>query len=142
MGIIQQAPQEQPWMQQGMPMQQPGAQGSQDDYDKTMAAASKAIYNPEVMKGILEAIKTAQNPAQGLLQAASLVMRQLNEISGGKMPAAVKVPAFKEVLTLIAELAEKAGVIPDAAQALQQAMQMVDQKGGPQGNFKPFMEAQ
>lgn len=120
----------------------PAAGGTQQDYDKVVAAGAKAVYEPKVMDAILKMIKSAQSPAQGLLQATALIMRQLDEISKKTIPGAVKVPASKEIMGLIAEVAQKHGIIPDANAAVQEASAMIDQKSGgaPTGQFKPFLQ--
>jgi hypothetical protein len=106
-----------------------------------MAAAAKAIYTPEITQGLLQMIKAARNPVDGLLQATALIMRRLDEISKNTMPSEVKAPAAKEVMALIAELAQARGVITDAGAVLDQATQEIDRKtaGMPQGNFKQFL---
>jgi hypothetical protein len=133
----------QPGTARPVPGTPPAKRGAptQQAYDLVMYAAAKAIYSPQTKPQILAMIKAARNPVDGLLQVTALIMRQLDEVSKKSMPSEVRAPATKEVMSLIAELAEANGVITDADAVLEHATQEVDRKtaGMPQGNFKSFL---
>ena len=133
--------------QGGMPQQPQVAPAKPTDpktaYQRVILASTKIIYNPETMKAILDIIRKAKTPEVGLANATILVMAKLSEASKNTMPQAVKTPAAKGIMALIAELAEKAGIIKNAQQAVKAASQMIAQaimqaaKGGAQPKQPP-----
>lgn len=132
MGLISAA---QP-MPGGMPPEQPQAApvapaqpqpGGVDKsaYRRVILASTKIIYEPKTMKAILDLIRKAKTPEAGLAQATVLVMSKLVEASKNAIPQAVRTPAAKGVMALIAELAEKAGIVKNAEQAVKAASQII-----------------
>ena len=120
--------------QQAMPRQAPAqaAQPAQAGGDeiarkRVILAATKIIYEPATMKNLLDLIRKARSPEAGLAQATMLVMAKLAEASKNQIPQAVRTPAAKAVMALIAELAEKAGVIKNASRSVKAASQMIGQ---------------
>lgn len=102
-----------------------GAQPDQEAYQRVVIAGGKVLYQPEILKKILALIKSAPNPAAGLAQATALIIKQLVQASKGTMPQSVQIPAAKEIMKMIAEMAQQAGIIQDANAALQQAQQII-----------------
>lgn len=135
MGLIngmQQMPPEQPQAQPtpnpASPQGQPAAQGVDDTARKrALLASTKIIYDPATMKAILDMIRNAKSPEEGLARATVLVMAKLAEASKNTMPQAIRTPVAKGVMALIAELAAKAGIIKNAGQAVKRASQMIAQ---------------
>jgi len=120
--------------QQAMPRQAPAqaAQPAQAGGDeiarkRVILAATKIIYEPATMKNLLDLIRKARSPEAGLAQATMLVMAKLAEASKNQIPQAVRTPVAKGVVALIAELAEKAGIVKDAGQAVRAASRMIAQ---------------
>lgn len=109
----------QPPAQQGQPQSEPGSAGQQvtpeeqDAHDRVVLAAIKVIHEDDEMHAkILQMLKDgADQPASILGQTASIIIQQLDEQSGGKIPEEVIIPAAEEVLTMLAELGSAAGVI-------------------------------
>lgn len=141
-------------MQQAAPGQQPddetteaapdnesaeGEQSAHPDqqaYERVVTAATKVLYDPQHGQEILNILQHAQSPAQGLADATYMLMGELIQISKGTMPTSVIVPAGKEVMSLIAEMAEKAG-IAESPQIMQQAMLIIAQKLAQRAGMSP-----
>lgn len=83
----------------------------QDAYKRAVLSGAEVLYSDETGPRIVEMLKAgAGNPAQVLAQVAALLITQLDEKSGMKIPEAVLLPAAMEIMALVAELAEKAGI--------------------------------
>lgn len=94
-------------------------------YKRVILAATKYIYDPASMKNILNMIRKAKMPEIGLSQATALIMSKMVEASKGALPQSVRIPAAKGIMALIAELAEKAGIIKNAAQSVNAASRVM-----------------
>lgn len=131
MGLINAQPAQQILSQdQPIPAQDQPAPQAKTGVDDTarkrvILAAAKIIYDPATTKNLLDLIRKAKTPEEGLAQATVLVMVRMAEMSKGTMPQSVKVQAAKGIMALIAELAEKAGIIDDMAQAVKRASQLI-----------------
>lgn len=83
----------------------------QENYDKVVLAAMKFLYDdathPEIMKMLQSG---AGDPSGTLAKVAALIVTQLDQKAGGSIPREVVMHAAMEVLGLVAELADKAGV--------------------------------
>lgn len=136
MGIISGAVKAQPGQPGAAPGQQaqPAGGAMQEGLQRVVVAAMKALYDKTTGPQIIEMVKAAQDPLQGLAQAAYTVITQFAKISRGTMPLAVMLQAAKVIMAMIAEMAEAAGIIEDKAQvkdALPMLMELI--KGGQGG---------
>jgi len=122
-GLINQAMQQpQPAEQQE---QQP-AQGQPPDQtavERVVIAATRIIHDPKIKQTLIEMMKQAGEPVQALVEAVFLIMRQIIEKSGKSVPSEVLGAAAWQVLQLIAELAQAAGLFQVTPELLQQAAQ-------------------
>lgn len=85
----------------------------QQAYDTFVGNGMELLYNENVMPKLLESIRSAEDPAEGLGNAvATLVMRLDDSASkaGQEISGDVKLHAAKELLEQMAEVAEEAGV--------------------------------
>lgn len=84
------------------------------------AAAMKVLYSdPGVTKKVLEIVRSAEDPAQGIADAVKVVLEPLRPQIQGKEPDVIDEVA-PVIAMLIAELAVKAGLIEDDAKLMQQ----------------------
>lgn len=83
----------------------------QDAIDRVVTAAGQVIYKDDKSHGsIMNMLKSGKDdPAQTLAQVTATIILQLDEKAGGNIPEEVILPASLEILTLVAELAEKSG---------------------------------
>lgn len=129
MGLInglQQPMQDTPPAQPRATTSAPAQPGVDDTARKRgVLAATRLIYDPATMKAILDMIRNAKSPEEGLARATVLVMAKLAEESKNTMPQAIRTPVAKAIMALIAELAEKAGIVKNASQAVKRASQMI-----------------
>ena len=128
------------------PQQQP-ARGGNLAVERVVEAGRKALYEPKVMEAILALIRKAPDPAMGLAQAVVHLVGELVRKSKNTIPQEAKTPAGRKLMADIAELAEAAGLIDDAAQAIKQASAMIARElmkatqGGRQPSRQPSPQA-
>lgn len=118
------------------PVADDGAHPDQAAYQRVVQAAMKVIYDSQHGQEIMNILQHSQSPAQGLADATYMLMSELVQLSKGTMPKSVIVPVGKEVMGLIAEMAQKAG-IAESPQIMQQAMQIIAQKMAQQSGVSP-----
>lgn len=94
---------------------------SQQVYERVVMAASKVLHDPKRMQAIIQMVKAHGNPVAGLADATIFVMQMLFQISKGSIPQEVIVPAGQEVLQMIAEMCERAGILKVTPELLKQA---------------------
>ena len=101
-----------PQQQQGEARQPEGqpVRANQIDVERVVAAAIKIIHDPKVRPQLLQMMKAAGDPVQALVDAAFLVMGQINEKANGKIPSEALGAAAFHVLNLLAELADASGL--------------------------------
>ena len=121
--MIPQAQPQQPGLIQGA--QQPQQQGG-DAMQRVLLAAQKVLYSPETTPGVVNMLRSG-DPVQALAQADLFILKALFDESKGTMPKEVIAPAAAQVMPLLAELAQAAGV-KVAPQQVQQAAQIVQQR--------------
>jgi hypothetical protein len=99
----------------GQPQGNEATPEEQDAYDRVVAAAGEVLYDDKTNPDIMNMLKSKQdNPAQALADVTSMVVIQLDEQSGGKIPEVVILPVVEEILPMVAELANAAGIFkPD-----------------------------
>ena len=123
MAIIQNA------MAQGaaQPVPQPSAQpkaASASDYARVIAAASRLMYDPTSVKKLLKMMSDLKHPAFSLASATLLIFSEVSA-RAKNMPQAVKIAAVKEIMHLLAELAEKSGHIKETPATIKEASMMI-----------------
>ena len=79
----------------------------QDAYDKVIMAAMKVLFeNEETNNTIIKQLKAgAKTPAKALADVATMLIVQLDQQSGGKIPETVILPASGEILEQVSDLA-------------------------------------
>lgn len=112
----QQVPQEQP---QPQPSIAPTGEGevsdeSQDIYDRVVTAGMKVLYEDENTKQqIVSRLQAdSDNPAKTLADTVTMLMIQLDQQAGGKIPEDVIIPAAVELLEQTADIAESLDIVP------------------------------
>lgn len=94
---------------------------------RVIVAATKMIHTPQISQQLLKMMKAAQDPASALAQTTVFVMKTLMEQAKGAFPPQVIVPAGKEVIGLLAELAQAAGLFKADAKVIGKAMVIIAQ---------------
>lgn len=106
------------------PAAKPGAkQPDEVSYAKVVTAGFK--YIATVVDQLLELVKSSKTPEDGLARATVLIMSALSEKSNNTIPQAVRIPAAKQIMGLIAELAEAAGLIKNREQVVNRAKALI-----------------
>ena len=111
-------------VQQQMPQQaQQAPQGQPDPkmVERVVLAAAKIIHTPKVSDQLIAMMKAAGDPVQALSRAVITIMSQLVEKSGNKIPPDVVGAAGVQVLQLLGQLAETAGLFKFTMEIFQQA---------------------
>jgi hypothetical protein len=89
---------------------QPAPQ-EQDAMDRVVLASLKVIYDPKTHQGIVNGLTQGKDdPSKALADATTLIITQVDQASGGKVPEQVILPAAADVLGELANLAMKAGI--------------------------------
>lgn len=121
------------------PMQTPQADPKmQNIAQRLVLAAQKIIYDPQISRRLIDAIRQGEDPVSGIVSAALLVIDQLREHAKGIQPDMVYAVA-PAVIAFLFELAS-AAKIPVQPQMMAQARQALLQQikariggGQPQG---------
>lgn len=123
---MQAAPQAVPQDQQGAPSAQAPGQAPQQGMDKIVSrivtAATMAMNQPQTEQQILQMVKSSADPVQGLAQATVALMKALFAKSNKTMPPQAIGPAGKQVMLVIAQACQSAGILKVTPQLVQQAM--------------------
>lgn len=120
-----------------VPAKEPAAQPGPEDkatetYRRLVLASMKVIYTKEITGELVAMMKAgAENPAEGVAQAASTVLGLLAERVNGIDPKAVYA-VTPPVVMLLMELAGTAKLFKPTPEILQQAIQMVGAQAGQQ----------
>lgn len=104
---------------------EPATEAEQAAYEKVVMAAMKVIYSDESHQKIMQMIQGGSRPDQALADVTTAIMLELDKQSGGKIPEVVIMPASMEVLGMLGELAEKAGLFDGNENTLTAAAQQV-----------------
>ena len=141
-GLIQgqmQQEQVQPAGSQDSPAGQGGADLSQQEEGSPSkqqlsleAAAKKILYDDKANAQVLESIKAgAQNdPYRAVAKAAFVLMADLDERAGGKIPPEDLIPAALTMMEDIALMANMAGVVELPGVTMSEANEATGEKGG------------
>jgi len=107
----------------------PGPAKTQDEeaVSRITIAAAKMIYDKGILQNLLQILKSG-DPAEGLAQATLFVMKGLFEASKGTLPPKAFLPAVQQVMPLIAELGEAAGILKADEATVKQAAMIFAQK--------------
>lgn len=101
---------------------QPSAQVDPKIIQRIVTAATVALNQDAIEQQIIQTVKAAGNPAQGLAQATVTLMKALYAKSNKTMPPQAIGPAGKEVMLVIAKACEAAGIFKITPQLIQQAL--------------------
>lgn len=104
-------------------------------FQRLLMAAMKYIYSENVTPGIVQAVQSAQDPVQGIVQATKAVVGQVASKAKGINPDVVQRIAVP-VAALITELVVKAGVQDDGS-LLQRVTAALKGGGAPQEQQAP-----
>lgn len=99
----------------------------QQAVQRVVIAATKLIHTPQISQQLLKMLKASQDPAAGLAQTTVFVMKTLIEQSKGSIQPQAIVPAGKEVIGLLAELAQAAGLFKVDDKIIAKAMVIIAQ---------------
>jgi hypothetical protein len=103
---------------------------------RVVAAVGKVVYDKATADQLIEMVRQASDPAQGIAQATMAVMQAMQEKVKGADPRIVLI-GVPVAAAMLAEQAQAAGLVDDAQGAVGQAVQMIQQaasqKGQPQG---------
>ena len=121
---------------QPQPQGQPQANvGAQEGLRRTLAAAMKALYRPEVSKAVLAIVSKGEDKAKAVFAAAVMILEQL-EKQGGKKELLML--AVGPLCALVAELAAKAGLIGSEKEVMPQIAKMLGEYvKGKQAEMQP-----
>ena len=112
--------------QPAAPQGQQPAQGqppNQQAVERVVIAATRIIHDPKVKPQLIALMQKAGDPVQALVEAVFLIMRQIIEKSGKTVPSDVLGAAAYQVLNLVGELAQAAGLFKVTPELIQQAAQ-------------------
>lgn len=99
------------------PGAQPASKEEQEAFEKVELAAMKVIFQDENTKSaIIKMLKTSEDIATGMGQAAVMVMTQLDTQANNNIPEEVILPATGAILEHIAELANAVPDLPPVDQ--------------------------
>lgn len=103
--------------------------GAREALQKLFDTAMRVVYKKEVTKMILDRIGKAQRPEVGIAQAVLLVMKLIKDAAKGVPPKVIDSMA-KPITMMVAELADKAGLIEKTPEMMQMIVQMIQQAIG------------
>lgn len=105
-------------------------------YERVVLAGMKVLYSQETHQNIVQMLGQGE-PAEAMATAVTIVMSQLDERSGGKIPEVVIFPAAAELLGQVAEIAEAAKVAQVDDRVVARAMQILVVKLADQYGIDP-----
>jgi len=83
----------------------------QEAFDRVVYAGMDVLHSEETKPKILEMLETGkENPGQILAQIAVMILKELDQKSGGSIPEEVILQSAEQILSLTAELAENSGI--------------------------------
>lgn len=143
-GLIQQAqgPTQEPVEQAAV--QAP--QGRPDIAQRVLVAALKIIHSPRITEKLLRIMRTIENPAAAIAQAAVIVMKALMSKARG-MPKEIILPVLGKIMEEVAQVGTAAKILTASPEILKQAEQIIiaqmqkqaqpEQGQMPQGQMPP-----
>lgn len=97
----------------------------QDAYERVVMAGMKVLYDDSTHAGIMNMLRHGQDPAKALADTVAMIMVQIDQKSGGKIPEVVILPAAAELLGLTVELAQAAKIFQTDESTVARAMQLL-----------------
>lgn len=94
---------------------EPASEEEQGIYDTFVSMAMIALYDERMMPQLVRLLKSANDPVQAVAEiAASVAMRVYTKAQedGAEIPGDVLLHAGREIVGLVIELAERAGIQP------------------------------
>lgn len=92
------------------PTEEGQASGGQEGYERVVTAAFEILYSDETNPNIMKMLETgATDPGNAAFEIAKLILTQLDDQSGGKIPLGVILHAADEISEQAGVLGEKAG---------------------------------
>lgn len=85
----------------------------QTAYTQVVLAATEVIYDEKTHGAIMQMLQQqAEQPAQALGQAASMILVELDQQANGTIPEEVLLPSLTEIVEQLGQVADAAGVFP------------------------------
>jgi len=94
-------------------------------YEKIVIAALKVVYDETTHNKIMQALQQGGTPDAALATTTASIMTELDQKSGGKVPEVVILPAAMEVLDILGELADTAGLFAVDVKVMTSAAQQL-----------------
>ena len=119
----------------------------QEIYDKVVSAGIRTINEGPTSDSLLEVLKQgAETPAETISTAATSLLTQMDDATGGAIPADMISPIAEEFLHNIAEFVEASGVMKVDEQIVSRAMQLmtialIEEYGGSQEEAEEFINS-
>ncbi len=130
------------------PGSQEATREDQDAYDRFAMAGLKVIYENKKSRGALvKKLKLdAKEPAKALSDTVTMLVTQLDQQSGGKMPEDIILPVATELLEQLGELADSLKLFPVDEAVLNHAGQLMvtmlgEEYGADQEEITGYMES-
>lgn len=98
---------------------------NQQDVERVVIAATKLIHTPQISQQILKMMKAAGDPAAALAQTTVFIMKTLIDHSNGTIPTNTIVPAGRQVVDLLAEIAAAAKLFKADRQVIGKAIMLI-----------------
>lgn len=82
----------------------------QEAFERTKLAAEKILYTEKTGDELMKMVSTANTPEDGIAEVASMVVLQVDEASGMRVPEQVILPVAQEVVADLVEMTNEAGI--------------------------------
>lgn len=89
---------------------------------RIVIAAKKILAQPQAAQQLVQMMKVAGDPANGVAQATIFLLKQLYEKSKGTLPPKAIVPAAQEIIVDVARLGAAAGLFKLSPELVKQAV--------------------
>lgn len=117
---------------------EPATEEEQKAYDKVVSAGSEVLHGEETSAEVMSILEAGKdNPGEALAEVAMMIIGQLDEQSGGKIPEGIIIPAADDILSQAGELAEAAGLFKWNENIKGSAAQSLWKKAGEKYDFDP-----
>lgn len=117
--------------------------GESEQYSAAIEYAMQALYKNGGAKQLAQALRSADDPAQAMADAAYQILQIIDEQTDGSLPDEELAPLAVDVLTEVAEVAEAAGVQVDgqavAGAMRQMLLRFVQENGGDTSQLEQAM---
>ena len=130
------------------PGSQEASREDQDAYDRFAMAGLKILYeDKKASSAVVKKLKIdSKEPAKALADTVAMIIVQLDQQSGGKMPEDIILPVATELLEQTAELADSLKLFPVDEAVLNHAGQLMvtilgEEYGADQEEIASYMES-